>query len=116
MNNPPRVANNSVFVRESNIPAKVPEGHRYLQNIGVNLKKIGRINTIKTKIKYFNFLSNLSPLKLFIFFGKGILYNKSCKNPKGQKMRLYQFPFSFLRGYNEYTQAATRQIPYRVSR
>ena len=40
---------------ESIIPAKVPEGHRYLQNTGVNLKQTGRINTIKTKITYFNF-------------------------------------------------------------
>ena len=33
---------------------------------------------------YFNFLSSLSPLKFFIFLGKGILCNKSCINPKGQ--------------------------------
>ena len=45
---------------------------------------MGRSMTNRTKTTYFNFRRGLSPGKVVIFLGKGILCNKSCISPKGQ--------------------------------
>lgn len=81
----PNTEKREVSDKASNIPARVPEGHRYLQKTGVSLTHIGRMITIMINMRYFSFLSSISPLKVFIFFGKGSLFKRSWIKPKGHK-------------------------------
>jgi predicted methyltransferase len=50
------------------------------------------IMNIESNNAYFNMRSIFSPLKVFIFSGKGILYNQSCNKPNGQTFPQNIFP------------------------
>lgn len=76
-NRPPRTANSFVSDNDNRIPARVPEGHKYLQKTGVSLNTMGSIITITISTTYLSFLSSLSPLKVLSFLGKGILWSRS---------------------------------------
>lgn len=60
-NRPPRTANSFVSDNDNRIPARVPEGHKYLQKTGVSLNTMGSIITITISTTYLSFLSSLSP-------------------------------------------------------
>ncbi len=81
----PKTLKREVSESTSNNPDRVPEGQRYLQKNGVSFTHIGKTITNTIRTAYFNNLRYLSPLKVFIFLGKGIISNKSSKSPKGHK-------------------------------
>ena len=70
INLPPKRANSFVSENASKSPARVPDGHKYLQNTGVSLTNTGRIITAKTRTKYLIKRRYLSALKLLIFLKK----------------------------------------------
>ena len=78
-------------------PSSVPAGHISLQKYGepcpiMSTKNIGSKITNTANITYFSLRSSLSPLKVRIFFGKGILFNRSCISPNGHKKPQISLP------------------------
>ena len=65
-------------------PAIVPSGHTYLQKNGVRLNVIGSMITRSSNTRYLRHLKIWSILNLF-FLKNGILYIRSCRNPKGHR-------------------------------
>ena len=70
-------------------PSSVPAGQISLQKYGAPWPMISTTNmgsriTNTRKITYFSFRRSLSPRNVRIFFGKGILFNRSWISLKGQ--------------------------------
>ena len=71
-------------------PSSVPAGQISLQKYGapcpmISTTNMGSMITNTRKITYFSFRRSLSPRNVRIFFGKGILFNRSWISPKGQR-------------------------------
>ena len=71
-------------------PSSVPAGQISLQKYGapwpmISTTNMGSMITNTRKITYFSFRRSLSPRNVRIFFGKGILFNRSWISPNGQR-------------------------------
>ena len=78
-------------------PSSVPAGQISLQKYGapcpmISTTNIGSMITNTRKITYFSFRRSLSPRNVRIFFGKGILFNRSWISPKGREIRHTSLP------------------------
>ena len=76
-------------------PSSVPAGQISLQKYGapwpmISTTNMGSMITNTRKITYFSFRRSLSPRNVRIFFGKGILFNRSWISPKGQRNPHYK--------------------------
>ena len=78
----------SFFITSGIAPSKAPAGQIHLQKYGAaspNLlvKNMGSKITNTKSIRYFKYLKGLSITLGILNFLVGILYNRSCINPKG---------------------------------